>query len=119
MAKTLLLLFFLLPAAIFGQVTVTGKVVNHADGKPVANATVFLSNTTTGAKTTATGIFSFKNVKSAKYDLVVSAPAFDVYKQTINAENGNLNIDVVSLSAKVKKVTTLTEAEKNNYPRAH
>ena len=86
MAKTLLLLFFLLPAIIFGQVTITGKVVNHADGRPVANATVFLNNTTTGAKTTATGIFSLKNVKAGKYDLVISAPGFEVYKQTINAE---------------------------------
>ncbi|MCO5945875.1 carboxypeptidase regulatory-like domain-containing protein [Mucilaginibacter flavidus] len=117
MAKTLLLLFFLLPAVIFGQVTVTGKVVNHADGKPVANATVFLNNTTTGTKTTATGIFSLKNAKAGKYDLVVSAPGFDAYKQTINAENGNQNIAAISLSAKVKKVTTLTEAEKNNYGR--
>ena len=117
MAKTLLLLFFLQPAVLFGQVTVTGKVVNHADGKPVASATVFLSNTTTGAKTTATGIFSLKNVKSGKYDLVVSAPAFDVYKQTINAENDNLNIGAVNLSAKVKNITRLTEAEKNNYAR--
>ena len=117
MAKTLLLLFFLLPAVIFGQVTLTGKVVSHAGGKPVANAIVFLNNTTTGTKTTATGIFSLKNAKAGKYDLVVSAPGFDAYKQTINVENGNLNIGTISLSAKVKKVITLTEAEKNNYAR--
>ncbi len=117
MTRTLLLVFFLLPSVIFGQVTVTGKVVNHAGGKPVANATVFLSNTTTGAKTTATGIFSLKNAKAGKYDLIVLAPGFDAYKQTITAGNGNLNIGAVSLSAKVKKVTMLTEAEKNNYGR--
>jgi len=117
MSRTLLLLFFLLPSIIFGQVTVTGKVINHAGGKPVANATVFLNNTTTGAKTTATGIFNLKNAKIGKYDLVVSAPGFDAYMQTINAGNGNLNIGAVSLSAKVKKVITLTEAEKNNYHR--
>ncbi|MEO6977706.1 MAG: carboxypeptidase-like regulatory domain-containing protein, partial [Mucilaginibacter sp.] len=117
MAKTLLLLFFLLPAIAFGQVTITGKVVNHADGKPVANATVFLNNTTTGAKTTVAGAFNLKNVKAGKYDLVVSLPGFDAYKQSINAENGNLNITAIGLSAKAKKVNTLTEAEKNNYPR--
>lgn len=117
MAKTLLLLFFLLPAIAFGQVTITGKVVNHANGKPVANATVFLNNTTTGAKTTATGMFSLKNVKAGKYDLVISLPGFDAYKQTINAENDHLSVAAINLYAKAKKANTPAEDERNNYAR--
>ena len=117
MAKTLLLLFLLLPAMLFGQATITGKVVNHANGKPVANATVFLNNTTTGTKTTAAGTFILKNLAAGKYDLVVSAAGFDARKQTINAGNSNLVIPAIDLLANAKKANTLTDAEKNNYPR--
>lgn len=63
MGKALLLFIVFLPFAVFSQVAITGKVVSQAGNKPVAGATVFLSNTTIGSKAApVNGIFALKNI---------------------------------------------------------
>jgi len=68
----------LLDVALFpdGLRTVTGTVIKHSDGLPVANASVWLYGAQNfGPVTTdAVGAFSFNNIPQGNYDIVASAP---------------------------------------------
>ena len=71
---------------------ISGRVLNQADTKPVADASVFLSGTTTGDKTAADGTFTLRNVPPGKYDLIVSELGFESYDQTIIISNENISL---------------------------
>ena len=60
----------LLPLGCFAQFTISGRILNQADTKPVANASVFLSNSTIGAKTSVDGSFILHNVKPGKSTVI-------------------------------------------------
>lgn len=97
-------LFFLLLAIslnCFGQTTITGKVLNSADKKPVANVNVFLSNSVVGDKTSQDGTFSLQNVKPGKYELVVSMVGFQTLRKSIHV-NEKLILPDIEISPRVK-----------------
>jgi len=48
--KYYLILLLLLPLSCLAQLKISGKVINSKTLKPVANASVFLSNATVGGK---------------------------------------------------------------------
>jgi len=100
LAKILISLIIILPSAVFAQFTITGKVLNQADTRPVANASVFLSNATIGDKTGNDGAFTLHNVKPGKYDLVVSIIGFDTYSQTIIVDNSNITLPGITIFPK-------------------
>lgn len=83
MSKYLILFIALFPILGYGQFTVSGRILNQADTKPLANASVFLSNTTIGAKTSADGKFELTGVMPGKYTLVVSTVGFETHNQSI------------------------------------
>jgi len=94
--KTLLFLMFLVPLSCFAQFTITGKVLSKADKKPIENVSVFLSNATIGDKTAADGSFTLSNVKSGKYDLVVTDIAYETYSQPLIVEGRDIRLaDIV------------------------
>jgi len=97
MIKRLLFLCLLLPCLTFGQVKITGRVINQRDTHPIPNASVFLSNATIGDHTKDDGTFSLSNVKPGKYELVVSLIGFDRYTQTIIVDNSNFNLPDITL----------------------
>lgn len=95
----LILVFF--PFAVFSQATISGKVVNQAGGKPVAGTTVFLSSTTISSKAApVSGAFTLKNIKPGHYDLVVTAPGFGFYAQSVNVDAHNIALQPITLAAK-------------------
>jgi hypothetical protein len=100
MPKTLLLLFLLLPFAAISQVSITGRVINQADTKPVADASVFISNATIGDRTAVDGKFTLKNLRPGKYELVVSLVGFDAYKQNITVEDKDINLPDITIYPK-------------------
>jgi len=100
MKKTLSLLGILMPVACFAQVVITGRVLNQANTKPVANASVFLNNTTLGDQTTADGTFTVHNVKPGKYDLVISIIGFETYEQPIVVGYNNLDLHDITVFPK-------------------
>lgn len=51
---------------------ISGKVVNGETGAPLANASVFLSNTSKGTISNAEGAFELSNIPSGSYELVIS-----------------------------------------------
>ncbi|TFF40713.1 carboxypeptidase-like regulatory domain-containing protein [Mucilaginibacter psychrotolerans] len=98
------LLFLLAPFATLAQITITGKVINAADNKPIANASVFLSNATVGDKTAEDGSFSLRNVKPGQYEFVVSVVGFDAYRETVRAANEPISLTDIKLLAKTTQL---------------
>jgi hypothetical protein len=73
----------MLPLAAIGQYHITGRVVDAATNQPVADASVFLSNASAGAKSNADGTFSMVNVRGGQYVMVISIIGYATYQQNI------------------------------------
>ncbi len=92
-----LLLFF--SKSIFGQFTVTGKVVDSASGEPLQGASVFCQNTTSGTITSKEGGFSLQ-LKSGGYELIISFTGYQTKEIRIS---GNDNSPLQVAMAKEEK----------------
>ncbi|BAU52597.1 carboxypeptidase regulatory-like domain-containing protein [Mucilaginibacter gotjawali] len=101
MYKYLVLLLLILPLGSFAQVTIAGRVINQADKKPVANASVFLSNSSVGSKSTDDGKFNLSRVKPGKYDLVITVIGFETYRQSITVNAADLELGDIQIIPKV------------------
>ncbi|MDB5089306.1 MAG: hypothetical protein JWR09_3300 [Mucilaginibacter sp.] len=97
---TLSISFILFSLCSFAQYAISGCVISQADTKPVANASVFLSNATIGDHTEANGTFKLTNVKAGKYNLVVSIVGFDPYNQTITVTSGDIDLQTITIYPK-------------------
>ncbi|WP_428327617.1 carboxypeptidase regulatory-like domain-containing protein [Mucilaginibacter sp.] len=108
MKNSLLLFILLFPITVLAQYGVSGRIISQADTKPVANASVFLSNTTIGGKTGADGSFKLLNVKPGKYELVVSVVGFDNFTQTLTVNSSDLNLADITIYPKVIALNEVT-----------
>ena len=106
------------PLAVSAQVIITGRILNQADTKPVANVNVFLSNATVGDKTASNGTFTLSSVRPGKYDLVVSIVGFDTYKQSITVGGANINIPDILIFPKTIALSEVKIVPKNDPNRA-
>jgi hypothetical protein len=116
--KTLfnLFLIFLVPTVCCAQFTISGRVLNQADTKPVAYASVFLNNATNGDKTSAKGTFLLQNVKPGSYELIVSMVGFEVHSQLITITDADVKLPDIAIypktiqlnEVKIKPVDDLT-----------
>jgi hypothetical protein len=116
MFKTLIFLIILLPASCFAQYTITGRVLNQADTKPVADASVFLNNATIGSKTVANGTFTLQRVKPGKYELVISIVGYENYSQEVTINNSNITLPDITIFPKtigLKEVTITPQSDAN------
>lgn len=97
----LLYFIFLLLTSItsFAQHSITGKVIDLYNKKPIPKASVFLSNTTVGGSTGEDGSFNLTNVKPGQYDMIVSAIGYETFQRTILI-NGKLEIPFTELTPK-------------------
>jgi hypothetical protein len=86
MLKHLCFLLLLLPLLTQAQFTVSGKVINLYDKKPVVKASVFLSSTTVGGTTAEDGSYLLTNVRPGQYDIVVSAIGYETSYATIKVD---------------------------------
>ncbi len=107
-----------LPFAALAQVIITGRVLNQADTKPVANVNVFLSNATVGDKTASNGAFRLGGVKPGKYELVVSIVGFDTYKQPVVVGGANINIPDILIFPKTFALREVKIVPKTDPSRA-
>lgn len=98
---TLTISFVLIAYCCLAQYTITGRVINQADTKPVTNASVFISNATIGDHTAADGSFKLGNIKPGTYQLVVSNIGFDIYTQSISITNQDINLQTVTIYPKL------------------
>jgi hypothetical protein len=98
---------------------ITGRVVERSTKKPVANVSVFLNNTLTGAKTADDGTFAFNNARPGKYELIVSIIGFETYKQTITINNNPVALGDIEISSKpiVLNEVSVNTRRQNKYER--
>ncbi len=91
-------LIFLLPSLCLGHASISGRVLNQADTKPVPNASVFINNATIGSNTAADGTFTLRNLKPGKYDLIVSIVGFETYNQSVTVGDVDMRLpDIILL----------------------
>ncbi|MGF7038798.1 carboxypeptidase regulatory-like domain-containing protein [Mucilaginibacter lappiensis] len=98
--KVILYIILLWPLCGLAQSTITGRVLSQADKKPIANASIFLSNASVGTKTTNEGTFILSHARPGKYDLVISIIGFEKYSQTIIISNNNISLPDIYISPK-------------------
>lgn len=95
---TLVLVFIFSSSIIMAQKTITGKVIDAADGMPLPTASVIVKGTTTGTATLMDGTFTL-NVPSGSNELVISMVGYVSQTVTIGNE--------VILNVALKQETTL------------
>jgi len=114
-----LILCLLIPFATLAQSgLITGKVIHAYAKAPIAQASVFLSNTSYGTATLEDGTFRLSNLKPGQYTLVVSVIGYVSYSQIIQvgSEPINLNIELIPKVTQLREVTVTTPANwKKNY----
>jgi hypothetical protein len=103
-----ILILLLIPNSLFAQLFIKGRVLNITDKSPVADAIVFLSNSTIGNVTSVDGLYSLNNVRNGRYDLVISCIGYEPYHQDISVYNNNLLLPDILL---IPKVTSLNEVK--------
>src|ERR1700760_2423291 len=107
MLKRLFFIFLLLPATVFSQFKITGKVIDSSTNAPVEDVSVFINNSTIGAISSPDGSFVLTGLKNGKYDLIISIIGYTTIKQNIAIDNKDLNlhtISIIPLSKQLKEV---------------
>jgi len=107
MLRPLSLFLILLPFSGAAQFTIEGNVVNINDKKPLENANVFITNTTSGAHTKADGSFRLNGVNNGRYELVVSMVGFTSFRQPLVVNDSNItfkNIELIPKTIELKEV---------------
>ncbi|MET3978675.1 hypothetical protein ABIB62_001244 [Mucilaginibacter sp. UYP25] len=103
--KHFLLFLFLFPVACFAQLRIKGRVVSEVDGKPIADASVFLNNSTIGTKANTDGAFTLYRLNPGQYELIVSVIGYETQRREIIINN---NLIVADIKMR-PKTTTLNE----------
>jgi hypothetical protein len=97
MPKYTLFFLLLLPLSSFAQFTISGRVVDFKDKKPVANADVFLNNSTSGTNTGKNGEFKM-SVRPGKYFIIVSIIGYTDYSAQVQVINGNVTLGDIEIA---------------------
>src|SRR5437773_4187788 len=106
----LILLTFNLPG-VFGQFTVTGKVIDSASMEPLYGASVFCQNTTSGTTTNKQGEFSLP-LKSGGYELIVSYTGYQTKEIRItNSDRSALQIQMIKEDKSMQEVVIRSSNE--------
>src|SRR5438874_2709634 len=91
----LLIVNIFISTSIFGQFTVSGKVVDSSSKEPLYGASVFCQNTTSGTIINKEGSFSLQ-LKPGGYELIISFTGYQTRDIRIsNNDNGPLQIELV------------------------
>ena len=97
-----ILLYGLLSAIGYGQVTIRGSVLDR-DGEPVVGALVRLLPTSKGTVTNAEGLFSILGVAPGEYILQVTALGIDTLREAIKVD-GRRPVLTLKLTAAARSV---------------
>ena len=111
MKSCLFLLSIFVSTIVFGQFTITGKVVDSTTKEPLFGASVFAQNTTSGTTTNREGEFSL-SLKSGGYELIVSFTGYQSREIRIsNNDNNPLQIDMTKQEKAMEEVVIRSSNE--------
>jgi len=115
MPKTQLLLILLfIPACLFAQNSITGKITSLANKNPVAGVSVFLNNTTLGTKTATDGSFTISNIPNGQYTIIFSSIGYETATQLVMI-NKDIHLAAVSLSPKITELGEVVITAKHHH----
>ena len=111
MKSYLFLLSIFVSTIVFGQFTITGKVVDSATKEPLFGASVFAQNTTSGTTTNREGGFSL-SLKSGGYELIVSFTGYQSKEIRISNNDSNpLQIEMAKEEKAMEEVVIRSSNE--------
>lgn len=92
----IVLLFICFSCAAVAQTSlyIQGKVVDGESSQPLANSSVFISNTSKGTITDAAGAFMLSDVPSGQYDLIISCVGYETYVYSFSGKQLPLRLQV-------------------------
>ncbi|MEO6731639.1 MAG: carboxypeptidase-like regulatory domain-containing protein [Ferruginibacter sp.] len=100
------------------QISFSGKVVNDETGLPIAGASVYFNNTSTGTISNTSGEFSFRAIKLVNTELIVSSIGYGILAFKPDAATGNGKYFVCRLKVKteaLKEVLVLTDSHRKKW----
>src|SRR5215813_7055069 len=93
MRKYLLIVFlFTLAMNVFGQTTISGKVISKKD--PVPGASITLKDTYDGTTTDSSGNFKFSTSEKGDRILVITAVGFKPVEQKVTLSGSPLSLEI-------------------------
>jgi hypothetical protein len=99
MKKYILYILLFVTVNSFAQHSITGKVIDQANNKPISSAVVFLNKTGIATNTAYDGSFILKNVPEGHYQLLVTLIGYEGEKLLINV-TGDTHLPDISIAAK-------------------
>lgn len=91
----------------WSQSRVYGKVVRLDDGIGLANANVFITNTSKGTRTDTEGNFALENVPVGNYDVIISCIGYSTITYSYTPTQLPLRL-LIKMEVKVKEEETVT-----------
>ena len=84
-----LIIFFVvvLPAFVFGQGTISGRITDSSTGQGIAGANVVVDGTELGAAANSTGFYEINNVPSGTKTVIVTVIGYTPLSKTINVSS--------------------------------
>ena len=90
----------------FAQYTVSGRVINKTDKKPVPNAVVFINNSAIESTTDSTGQYNL-SVSAGQYHLLVTIVGFESYKTPLSVR-GKTVLNDIELTPGIRIIKEVT-----------
>ena len=98
--RYILLYSFLLGVLpLFAQITIKGKVVDKETNMPIDNVSVYISNSSSGTRTDATGNFILTTRATGQFELILSIMGYDIKNVPMNSSEP-LHFLNITMSAK-------------------
>jgi hypothetical protein len=116
MVKNILLVLLFLPFVVTAQYHISGRIVDSVTHKPVADASIFLSNASAGTKANTSGTFNLQNVRGGQYNLVISIIGYATYQQTVLV-NKDLYLGDIAISLQSIQLQEVRIGPKRNWTR--
>jgi len=91
----LILFLLVFPFAAIAQYgTITGVVTNSESKKPLARASVFLSNSSVGTITADDGSFALYSIRPGQYTMIVSILGYENYSKVVMVGSDPIKLDI-------------------------
>ncbi|QWX85710.1 TonB-dependent receptor [Cellulophaga sp. HaHaR_3_176] len=113
--KTIIIVIFLLlaSACMNAQFTISGTVTNAIDNEPVTGAEIYIYELSKKVISDSNGAFTFENVKSGTYKLVVFSFEYAILENTLEVNKStSLSLKLETLGEKLSEVVLVARKEK-------
>jgi CarboxypepD_reg-like domain len=117
MKKIYTLFFSIFSILSFGQINISGSLVNIKTKEPIAGANVFVSNTSYKTVSNTQGKFIFENLKIQKGELIVNALGYKVGVINIDGKTENPLLILLEQQVKDLDVVLVMSYDKDGYKK--